>query len=76
MSELVKHPVEPMPGHEKNRVWQLSLARDAANRAMERLEELSALWPEEAKRIDLYSIHRKWERVKETADWHAGKVRV
>lgn len=61
---------------EDNRVWQLSVARNNAAKAMERLEELSALWPEEAKRIDLHSIHRKWERVKETADWHAGKVRV
>ena len=61
---------------EGDRVWRLSLARNEAARAMERLVELADLWPEEVKRIDLYSIHRKWERVKDVADWHAGKVRV
>ena len=59
-----------------DRVWRLSVARNEAARAMERLVELADLWPDEAKRIDLYSIHRKWERVKDVADWHAGKVRV
>ena len=61
---------------EGDRVWRLSLARNEATKAMDKLEELAHLWPEEAKRIDLYSIHRKWERVKDVAEWHAGKVRV
>lgn len=61
---------------EDTRIWRLSLARNEAAKAMERLDDLIHLWPEEAKKIDLHTIHRKWERVKETADWHAGRVRV
>lgn len=69
---------EPMSQKEveDTRIWRLSLARNEAAKAMERLLDLVDLWPEEAKRVDLYSIHRKWERVKNVADWHAGKVRV
>ncbi len=52
MSELKKHPVEPMPGHEERRVWELSLRRNRVSDALTALLDLLAIYPEEAKRLE------------------------
>lgn len=65
MSELKKHPVEPMPGHEDRRVWELSLRRNRASEALTALLDLLAIYPEEAKRLDVFALESKMNAIRE-----------
>ena len=65
MSELKKHPVEPMPGHENQKIWMLSLRRNRASDALAALLDLLAIYPEEAKRLDVFALESKMNAIRE-----------
>lgn len=65
MSELKKHPVEPMPGHENQRIWMLSIRRNRAADALRELAEMLAIYPEEAKRLDVFALESKMNAIRE-----------
>lgn len=65
MSELKKHPVEPMEGHENRRIWLLTLRRNRALDALSHLSEMLAIYPEEAKRLDVFGLESKMNAIRE-----------
>lgn len=47
------------------RIWRMTLARNEAVRALDRLLELVQLWPEEAKRLDVFGLESKMNAIRE-----------
>lgn len=47
------------------RIWRMTTVRYKIDRAMNELLEYLVLWPEEAKRLDVFGVEQKMTRIRE-----------
>lgn len=61
MSEPKMSPAEVSDA----RIWRMSVKRNRAVEALDAVLELTSLWPEEAKRLDVFALESKMNAIRE-----------